>query len=188
MLGSWEETQWRQHMEQMSRTWEQALLRTRNNPGQRSSKEPMLLEKKGREGKHNRKNSDLQHVVSQLAKRGSIPRRNSREEQKQTKSSLICRGNVEKAKEDEHLNRPERIHVRSGRRKVSRVHNNEGGNKGISKKIQAIVQIPTPKYLNQIRSLSLKLTAISKFIPKLVELMHPIREVRKALDATNGSG
>ncbi|GJR43830.1 hypothetical protein Tco_1311933 [Tanacetum coccineum] len=47
---------------------------------------------------------------------------------------------------------------------------------------------PTPKDLNQIRSLSLKLTAISKFIPKLAELMHPILEVRKALDATNGSG
>ncbi|GJY34103.1 hypothetical protein Tco_0418572 [Tanacetum coccineum] len=31
----------------------------------------------------------------------------------------------------------------------------------------------------------LKLTTISKFMPKLAELMHPIREVRKALDATN---
>ncbi|GKF20052.1 hypothetical protein Tco_0068690 [Tanacetum coccineum] len=37
MLGSWEETQWRQHMEQMSRILEQALLQTRNNPGQRSA-------------------------------------------------------------------------------------------------------------------------------------------------------
>ncbi|GKB46679.1 hypothetical protein Tco_0897432 [Tanacetum coccineum] len=55
-------------------------------------------------------------------------------------------------------------------------------------KIQAIVRSPTPKDLNQIRSISLKLIAISKFIPKLAELMHPIREVRKALDATNGSG
>ncbi|GJU71428.1 reverse transcriptase domain-containing protein [Tanacetum coccineum] len=51
MLGSWEETQWRQHMEQMSRIREQAQLRTRNNPGQRSgkelmpSKESILLEK-----------------------------------------------------------------------------------------------------------------------------------------------
>ncbi|GKA87115.1 hypothetical protein Tco_0808826 [Tanacetum coccineum] len=34
MLGSWKEIQWRQHMEQMSRIQEQALLR----------KEPMLLE------------------------------------------------------------------------------------------------------------------------------------------------
>ncbi|GJR01411.1 hypothetical protein Tco_0524395 [Tanacetum coccineum] len=46
MLGSWEETQWRQHMEQMSRIREQALLQTRNNPGQRSGKELMLLEKR----------------------------------------------------------------------------------------------------------------------------------------------
>nr|GEX47505.1 reverse transcriptase domain-containing protein [Tanacetum cinerariifolium] len=34
--------------------------------------------------------------------------------------SSRCGGNVEKAMEDEHLNRPEQIHVQSGRRKVSR--------------------------------------------------------------------
>ncbi|GJX73611.1 reverse transcriptase domain-containing protein [Tanacetum coccineum] len=45
---------------------------------------------------------------------------------------------------------------------------------------------PTPKDLTQIQSLSLKLTTINKFIPKLAEHMCPIREVRKALDATNG--
>nr|GEU98991.1 vacuolar protein sorting-associated protein 62 [Tanacetum cinerariifolium] len=47
------------------------------------------------------------------------------------------------------------------------------------KKIQATVRSPTPKDPNQIRSLSLKLTVISKFILKFSELMHPIREVLK---------
>ncbi|GJV95954.1 hypothetical protein Tco_1547531 [Tanacetum coccineum] len=46
MLGLWDETQWLQHMEQMLRILEQALLGTRNYPGQRSGKEPMLLEKR----------------------------------------------------------------------------------------------------------------------------------------------
>ncbi|GJW86373.1 hypothetical protein Tco_0161713 [Tanacetum coccineum] len=55
-------------------------------------------------------------------------------------------------------------------------------------KIPVIMRSLTPKDPNQIRSLSLKLIAINKFIPKLAELMHPIREVRKALDVTNGSG
>ncbi|GJR33200.1 reverse transcriptase domain-containing protein [Tanacetum coccineum] len=66
--------------------------------------------------------------------RGSIPRRNGREEQKRTNSSSRCRGNIEKAKEDEHPNQPERIHIQGGRRKVSRVDNNDEGNKGRSRK------------------------------------------------------
>ncbi|GJZ85663.1 gag-pol polyprotein [Tanacetum coccineum] len=43
-------------------------------------------------------------------------------------------------------------------------------------KVQAIILSLTPKSPNQIRSLFLKLTAISKFIPKLAELQYPIHE------------
>ncbi|GJW97859.1 hypothetical protein Tco_0179667 [Tanacetum coccineum] len=201
-------------MEQMSKIQEQALLRTRNKPGQRPGKEPMLLEKMEEEesaigkiviGSMLSANYDSQirmeendeektgfHTEERVYYFTHTPKglKNSATTLQRTmeKSSSRCRGNIEKTKEDEHLNQPERINIWSGRRKVSRVHNNEGGNKGRSRKIQAIVRSPTPKDLNQIRSLSLKLTAISKFIPKLAELMHPILEVRKALDATNGSG
>ncbi|GJY59154.1 reverse transcriptase domain-containing protein [Tanacetum coccineum] len=57
-------------------------------------------------------------------------------------------------------------------------------------KIQAIVRSPTPKDPNQIQSLSLKLIAISKFIPKLAELMHHIREeaLLARLVASTGKG
>ncbi|GJV17297.1 reverse transcriptase domain-containing protein [Tanacetum coccineum] len=41
------------------------------------------------------------------------------------------------------------------------------------KKVQAIILSLTPKSPNQIRSLFLQLTAISKFIPKLAELQYP---------------
>ncbi|GJV66786.1 hypothetical protein Tco_1482295 [Tanacetum coccineum] len=55
-------------------------------------------------------------------------------------------------------------------------------------KIQAIILGPTPRSSNQIRSLFLKLTAISKFIPKLAELKYPIREARMRLETAKGSG
>ncbi|GKF46044.1 hypothetical protein Tco_0135846, partial [Tanacetum coccineum] len=49
--NSWKETQWRQHIEQVSRIREQTLLRARNNLGSRPDKEPMLPEKeRGSEG------------------------------------------------------------------------------------------------------------------------------------------
>ncbi|GJV78597.1 reverse transcriptase domain-containing protein [Tanacetum coccineum] len=48
-------------------------------------------------------------------------------------------------------------------------------------KVQAIILSPTPKSPNQIRSLFLQLTAISKFIPKLAELKYPICEEGEVL-------
>ncbi|GJS06281.1 hypothetical protein Tco_0363077 [Tanacetum coccineum] len=132
--------------------------------------------------------NQIPHRRRKRAKRGSIPRRNSCEEQKRTKSSSRCRENIEKAKEDEHLNRPERIHVWSREGKFLRYIITNEEIRADLEKIQAIVRSPTPKDPNQIRSLSLNLTTIRKFIPKLAELIHPIREVRKALDVTNGSG
>ncbi|GJR91886.1 hypothetical protein Tco_0215897 [Tanacetum coccineum] len=55
-------------------------------------------------------------------------------------------------------------------------------------RIQAIILSPTPRSPNQIRSLFLQLTAISKFIPKLAELKHPICEARKRMESTKESG
>ncbi|GJS97904.1 reverse transcriptase domain-containing protein [Tanacetum coccineum] len=43
-------------------------------------------------------------------------------------------------------------------------------------RIQTIILSPTPRSPNQIRSLFLQLTAISKFIMKLAELKHPLRK------------
>ncbi|GJS69684.1 hypothetical protein Tco_0702525 [Tanacetum coccineum] len=48
--NSWKETQWLQHMEQISRIQKQTILRARNNPGHRPGKEPMLPEKERGEG------------------------------------------------------------------------------------------------------------------------------------------
>ncbi|GJR43153.1 hypothetical protein Tco_1311256 [Tanacetum coccineum] len=55
-------------------------------------------------------------------------------------------------------------------------------------RIQAIILSPTPRSPNQIRSLLLQLTAISKFIPKLAELKHPIREGRTRMEAAKEYG
>ncbi|GJU03395.1 putative reverse transcriptase domain-containing protein [Tanacetum coccineum] len=55
-------------------------------------------------------------------------------------------------------------------------------------KVQEIILNPTPKSPNQIRSLFLQLTAISKFIPKIAELQHPIRKVQMRFETREGSG
>ncbi|GJY10120.1 hypothetical protein Tco_0378305 [Tanacetum coccineum] len=55
-------------------------------------------------------------------------------------------------------------------------------------RIHAIILSPTPRSPNQIGSLFLQLTAISKFIPKLAELKHPIREARTRMETTKESG
>ncbi|GKB40889.1 gag-pol polyprotein [Tanacetum coccineum] len=55
-------------------------------------------------------------------------------------------------------------------------------------KVQTIILSPNPKNPNQIRSLFLHLTAISKFIPKLAELKYPIRKVRMRFEPAEGSG
>nr|GEZ99461.1 hypothetical protein [Tanacetum cinerariifolium] len=134
---------------------------------------------------------ELSLIVSLLrykrAKRESIPRRNSLEEQKQTKSNSRYNGNIEKAKEDEHPNRPNKSMFKMEEGKFLRYIITMEGIRAVSKKMQEIVRSPTPKDPDQIRSLSLKLTTISKFITKLAELMNPIREVRKALDEKNRS-
>ncbi|GKB54125.1 reverse transcriptase domain-containing protein, partial [Tanacetum coccineum] len=52
-----------------------------------------------------------------------------------------------------------------------------------SEKVKVILQGPTPRGPDEIRSLSLQLTNISRFIPKMAELMLPIRNVQKSLDA-----
>ncbi|GKA08894.1 hypothetical protein Tco_0688225, partial [Tanacetum coccineum] len=64
---------------------------------------------------------------------------------------------------------------------------NEGVRSG-PEKVQEIILSPTPKIPNQIRSLFLQLTAISKFIPKMAELQYPIHKVRMRFETTEGSG
>nr|GEV70307.1 hypothetical protein [Tanacetum cinerariifolium] len=62
------------------------------------------------------------------------------------------------------------------------------GIKADPEKVKVILRGPTPKGLDEIRSLSLQLTNISRFIPKMAELMLPIRNVQKNLDTAETSG
>ncbi|GKC89963.1 reverse transcriptase domain-containing protein [Tanacetum coccineum] len=54
-------------------------------------------------------------------------------------------------------------------------------------KIQAVMKSHTPRGPDQIRYLSLQLASIGRFIPKLTELMLPIRKVRQNLDMAEGT-
>ncbi|GJX82583.1 hypothetical protein Tco_0332064 [Tanacetum coccineum] len=54
-------------------------------------------------------------------------------------------------------------------------------------RIQAIILSPTPRSPNQIRSLFLQLTAISKFILKLAELKHPLHNKLCAIGREGGN-
>ncbi|GJW54238.1 hypothetical protein Tco_0098323 [Tanacetum coccineum] len=53
-------------------------------------------------------------------------------------------------------------------------------------KVQEVMKSHTPIGPDQIRRLSLQLANIGRFIPKLAELMLPIRKVHRNLDATEG--
>ncbi|GKB23049.1 hypothetical protein Tco_0862450 [Tanacetum coccineum] len=64
----------------------------------------------------------------------------------------------------------------------------EEGLRADPKRIQAIILSPTPRSPNQIQSLFLQLTTISKFIPKLAELKHPIREAWTRMETTKEFG
>nr|GEU58904.1 hypothetical protein [Tanacetum cinerariifolium] len=56
------------------------------------------------------------------------------------------------------------------------------------RRIHAIILSPTPRIPNQIQSLFLQLTTISKFISKLTELKHPIREARTRIKTAKEFG
>ncbi|GJW83927.1 hypothetical protein Tco_0157072 [Tanacetum coccineum] len=64
----------------------------------------------------------------------------------------------------------------------------EEGLRAYPGRIHAIILSPTPRSPNQIRSLFLQLTTISKFIPKLAELKHPIHEARTRMEKAKESG
>ncbi|GJX78060.1 reverse transcriptase domain-containing protein [Tanacetum coccineum] len=64
----------------------------------------------------------------------------------------------------------------------------EEGLRADPERIQAIILSPTLRSPNQIRSLFLQLTAISKFIPKLAELKHPLREARMRMETAKEAG
>ncbi|GJR87491.1 hypothetical protein Tco_0211502 [Tanacetum coccineum] len=61
------------------------------------------------------------------------------------------------------------------------------GRKADQEKVIVILRSTTPSGPGQIRNLSLQLTNISRFIPKLAELMLPIRNIRRSLDAVETS-
>ncbi|GJY24623.1 hypothetical protein Tco_1267394 [Tanacetum coccineum] len=64
----------------------------------------------------------------------------------------------------------------------------EEGLRAYCERIHAIILSLTPRSPNQIRSLFLQLTAISKFILKLTELKHPIRKARTRMETAKESG
>nr|GEW02693.1 reverse transcriptase domain-containing protein [Tanacetum cinerariifolium] len=84
--------------------------------------------------------------------------------------------------EDDGKDRSDHVLIQSEGRKVSRPYGNRRRTKGISLKNTCNHLKPYPRSPNQIRSLFLQLTAISKFILKLTELKHPIREARTRME------
>ncbi|GJR86384.1 hypothetical protein Tco_0210395 [Tanacetum coccineum] len=61
------------------------------------------------------------------------------------------------------------------------------GVKADPEQVKVKLRSPTPRGPDQIQNLSLQLTNISTFIPKLAELMLPIRNIRRSLDAAKTS-
>nr|GEY65343.1 hypothetical protein [Tanacetum cinerariifolium] len=64
----------------------------------------------------------------------------------------------------------------------------EEGLKADPGRIHAIILSPAPNSPNQIQSLILQITTISKFIPKLAELKHPIREAQTRMESAKEYG
>ncbi|GKB01713.1 hypothetical protein Tco_0829757, partial [Tanacetum coccineum] len=62
------------------------------------------------------------------------------------------------------------------------------GIKADPEKVQVILRSSALGSLDKVRSLSLRLASIDRFIPKLAELMSPIRRARRSWETTEGSG
>ncbi|GJW94922.1 hypothetical protein Tco_0174594 [Tanacetum coccineum] len=62
------------------------------------------------------------------------------------------------------------------------------GIKADPEKVQVILRSSTPGSPYQVRSLSLRLASIDRFIPKLAELMSPIRRAQRSWKTAEGSG
>ncbi|GJS30856.1 hypothetical protein Tco_0491476 [Tanacetum coccineum] len=288
MQSSWKETQWRQHMKQMSRIREKAILRSRSIPNQRPGKEPMMPKETWEEdmvkekvtihndhpdqpivinGKQSsrykqkleetlRKNIDvfawtttrkmLKEKVIEWLREGiskriqhpgwvanavPIKQRDGTWQMQMDYTSLnkvyakdmypfpeieeelglLMGQNIEvyleeivvKSKSgqnlikdvEETLDKLQRVNVKIDPSKCTfgmeegKFLGYEMATEGIRvdlEKVKVILRIPTPRGPDQIQSLSLQLTNISKFIPKLAEPMLPIRNIRRSLDATKG--
>ncbi|GKA46011.1 hypothetical protein Tco_0738807 [Tanacetum coccineum] len=174
MHRSWKEKQWRYHIEQMSRIWEQAILQNRNMVDQRLRKGPMV---NGETGEH----SMVGEKVVVCNKYPDQP--------------VIINDNLSSGYVEETLNKLGRENVKVDSRKcafgmeegkfLGHIVTNEGIRVDPDK-VKAIMRSPIPSDPSQIRSLSLRLANIGRFIPKLSELMHPIRNVQRSLDAAKG--
>nr|GEW39582.1 hypothetical protein [Tanacetum cinerariifolium] len=125
---------------------------------------------------------------SKRMKRRNILGRNSNKKQKGAGPGSSCKRNTKKAEKGEHQDRSGHVFIRSEGRKVSQLYSNRRRTKGRSKKNTGNHPNPHPRSPNQIRSLFLQLTAISKFIPKLAKLKHPLREAQTRMETTKGTG
>nr|GEW67988.1 hypothetical protein [Tanacetum cinerariifolium] len=108
-----------------------------------------------------------------------VQRHNRKDQNEKPRSENLC-GNVDSWKGCKVHER----RVEEGRF-LGHMVTNEGVRADLEK-VQTIIRSPTPKSPNQIRSLFLQLTAISKFIPKLTELKYPIREVQIKFETAEG--
>ncbi|GJX60162.1 reverse transcriptase domain-containing protein [Tanacetum coccineum] len=150
------------HLERVQGSWKEVQWRQREEQMSRI-REQVILRTKSIYGR--RPNSGLSR--SKRMKHGNILGRNSNRKQK-------LRGML----------RDIPFGVREGRFLVHIV--TKEGVRVDPEKVQAIILSPTPKGPNQIRSLFLQLTTISKFIPKLAELKYPIRKVRMRFKTGEG--
>nr|GEW24501.1 reverse transcriptase domain-containing protein [Tanacetum cinerariifolium] len=164
--GLWKEVQWRQREEQMSRIREQVILRTRSTSGRRSISSSVSFEK-------TRSKEDVEEIFTISHE---CP------DQYVTVWATLTT-NCKRLLAD-----ILRENMKSKGGKVPWPYSNRRRTKSRPERIQAITQSHTPRSPNQIRSLFLQLTAISKFIPKLAELKHPIRETRTRMETAKKSG
>ncbi|GJR19905.1 hypothetical protein Tco_0968432 [Tanacetum coccineum] len=99
-----------------------------------------------------------------------------------------CKRNTKKAEKGKHQDRSGHLLIRGERRKVFRLYCNKRRTKGISRKNIGNHPKPHPKKSKSNTKLIPATNTISKFILKLAELKHPLREARTRMETAKGPG
>ncbi|GKB41007.1 hypothetical protein Tco_0885949 [Tanacetum coccineum] len=198
MQSSWKETQWRQHMEQMSRIREKAILQARSIPSQRLGKEPVMLKETWEEDTMQMDNISLNKVCtkdmypfpkteeelgslmgykykcfSRLPKEHSQVRMSEIDEEKigfHTEEGVYCFTHMLKGLKNS---------TATLQRMMDKVLADQKG-RNLEVYLEEIV-MKSKTEQNLIKDVE------ETFIPKLVELMLPIRNIRRSLDAAEVS-
>ncbi|GJV65499.1 reverse transcriptase domain-containing protein [Tanacetum coccineum] len=71
------------------------------------------------------------------------------------------------------------MHVRSCRMSIPGIHNYPGRDKAVSKKTDAILQLPSPRTIKEVQSLNRKLASLNRFLSKSAEKSLPLFKTLK---------